>query len=273
MRNFSISPREMFISPWRNRDLIRSLIVREVVGRYQGSFMGIFWSLINPLLMLIVYSLVFSGIFKMRWGVSSGESHSDFAIILFAGLIVFGLFAECINRAPMLILTNVNYVKKVVFPLEVLPWVAFGSALFHAAVSVGVLFVAMAIIRGGIPATALVFPVVLLPLAFATIGFAWFLAALGVYLRDISQITGTVTTVLMFLSPVFYPLESVPKSWQPALKLNPLTFVIEESRNSLVFGKPMDVAYWSGMLAAGIAIAWLGFAWFQKSRRGFADVL
>jgi lipopolysaccharide transport system permease protein len=273
MRTFSISAREMFISPWRNRDLIRSLIVREVVGRYQGSFMGIFWSLINPLLMLAVYSAVFSGIFKMRWGAAAGASHLDFAIILFAGLIVFGLFAECINRAPLLILTNVNYVKKVIFPLEILPWVAFGSALFHAAVSVGVLFVGMLIIGRGIPATALLFPVVLLPLALATIGFAWFLAALGVYLRDISQVTGTVTTVLMFLSPVFYPLESVPREWQTALKLNPLTFVIEESRNALVFGNPMDWTYWGGMLAAGLLIAWLGFAWFQKSRRGFADVL
>ena len=125
MQNFSISPKEMVASLFCNRSLITTLVKREIVGRYRGSVMGMAWSFFNPLLMLVIYTFVFTVAFKARWGVGDEESKAEFAIILFAGLIVHGLFAECINRAPGLILSNVNYVKKVVFPLEVLPWVAF----------------------------------------------------------------------------------------------------------------------------------------------------
>ena len=126
----------MAASVWRNRSLIVAMVKREVVGRYRGSIMGLAWSFFSPLLMLMIYTFVFSVVFKARWGVGGEESKTDFAIILFVGMIVHGLFAECVNRAPALILSNVNYVKKVIFPLEILPWVAFGSALFHTAISV-----------------------------------------------------------------------------------------------------------------------------------------
>ena len=273
MQNFSTSPREMAASLWRNRQLISVMVKREVIGRYRGSVMGMAWSFFNPLLMLVIYTFVFSGVFKARWGMGGEESRTDFAIILFVGMIVHGLFAECINRAPALILSNVNYVKKVVFPLEILPWVAFGSALFHTVVSIIVLLLAQLILNHQVPWTAILFPFTLLPLVFIAIGFAWFLAAFGVFMRDIGQITGMFTTVLLFLSPVFYPLSALPERYQGWLQLNPLAFIIEEGRKVLIFGQLPDLGHWSLVMLVGILIAWTGFGWFQKTRKGFADVL
>lgn len=273
MQQFSTSPKEIAASFWRNRDLILALTKREVVGRYRGSVVGIAWSFLNPILMLLVYTFVFSVVFKARWGVGGDGSKTLFAIVLFVGMIVHGLFAECLNRAPGLILSNVNYVKKVIFPLEILPCVALGSALFHTAISLVVLLLAQLILNQQLMWTVLLFPCVLLPLVFATMGFAWFLAGLGVYVRDIGQITGMVTTVLLFLSPVFYPISALPEQYQRWLHLNPLTFIIEEGRNTLIFGRVPGIGEWGMMLAAGMLIAWAGFVWFQKVRKGFADVL
>ena len=260
-------------SLWRNRQLIWQMTRREVVGRYRGSVIGIAWSFFNPLLMLVIYTFVFSVVFKARWGVGGDESKTDFAILLFVGLIVHGLFAECVNRAPKLILSNVNYVKKVIFPLEILPWVAFGSALFHTIISLVVLLLAQLILSQQMPWTVILFPFILLPLFFVTMGFSWFIAALGVYVRDIGEITGIFTTVLLFVSAVFFPISALPMQYQSWLELNPLVFIIEEGRNSLIFGQLPDFGRWGMMLAAGMLIAWAGFAWFQKTRRGFADVL
>lgn len=267
------SPVAMFQSLWHNRSLIWQITRREVVGRYRGSLMGLAWSFFNPVLMIVVYTFVFSVVFKARWGVGGEESRANFAIILFVGMIVHGLFAECINRAPGLILSNVNYVKKVVFPLEILPWVALGSALFNSLVSTVVLMLAQLIINQSLPWTSVFFPLVLLPLVFTGMGFTWFLAALGVFVRDIGQVTGIFTTVLMFMSPVFYPMSALPKEYQVWLQLNPLTLIIEESRKILILGSLPD---WSSMgiaLLAGLAVASAGFWWFQKTRKGFADVL
>lgn len=272
MQAFSISPREMIASIWRNRALALALMKREVVGRYRGSAMGLAWSFFNPLFMLAIYTFVFSTIFRARWS-GPEESKADFAIVLFVGMIVHGLFAECANRAPHLILSNVNYVKKVVFPLEIFPWVAFGSALFHAAVSLVVLVLAQLIVRHQLPWTIVLFPLVLLPLMLMTMGVSWFLAALGMYMRDIGQAIGIITTALLFLSPVMYPLSAVPQPVRGWLQLNPLTYIIEEGRNSLIFGRLPDFGEWAAMTALGLALAWLGFAWFQKSRAGFADVV
>jgi lipopolysaccharide transport system permease protein len=202
----SPTPVAMFVSLWRNRQLIWQMTHREVVGRYRGSVLGLAWSFFNPVLMLIVYTFVFSVVFKARWNVSGGESKTDFAIILFTGMIVFNLFAEIVNRAPGLIIYNVNYVKKVVFPLEILSWVALGSVLFHSLVSLSVLLLAQFILNQSLPWTVMLFPLVLFPLILSSLGAAWFLAAIGVYVRDVGQITGVITTILMFLSAVFYPL-------------------------------------------------------------------
>jgi len=272
MQNFSTSPKEMVASLWRNRSLIKALTQREVIGRYRGSVMGILWSFLNPVFMLLVFTFVFSVVFKARWSGGS-DSKTEFALILFAGLIVFNLFAECFNRAPGLILANVSYVKKVVFPLEILPWVALGSALFHALISLGVWLIAYLILFGVPHITVLLLPLVILPLLLLIMGLTWGLASLGVYLRDVSQFIGIVTTVLMFLSPIFYPASALPEKYRHLLLLNPLTPAIEQARDVLFWGKVPDISMLSIYLLAATLIAWLGFAWFQKTRKGFADVL
>jgi lipopolysaccharide transport system permease protein len=273
MQVFSLSPMEMFRGPLQHRELLVAMIKRDVAGRYRGSLIGIAWSFFNPLVMLAIYTFVFSVVFKARWGVERGGDHTDFAITLFVGMIVHGLFAECVNRAPGLVVSNANYVKKVIFPLHILPCVAFGSALFHACISLAVLLIAQLFAFHHVPWTVLLFPFILLPLAFAALGFAWLLSALGVFVRDVGQITGMFTLGLMFLSPVFYPTSSLPTDYQVWLHLNPLTFIIEEGRNTLLFGRTPDPAHWFAVLGGSILMAWGGFAWFQKTRKGFADVL
>lgn len=263
----------MFKSLWRNRQLVWQMTRREVVGRYRGSLIGLAWSFLNPLLMLVVYTFVFSVIFKARWGGDVNETKTDFAIILFAGMIVFGLFSEIINRAPGLIVSNVNFVKKVVFPLEILPWVTLGSVLFHSFVSLIVLLLVQLTLKFFLPWTVLLFPLVLLPLIFASMGAAWFLASIGVYVRDIGQVMGVFTTVLMFLSAVFYPVSSLPETYQFWLRLNPLVLIITESRKVLVYGSLPDWPSLGAGMLAGLLIAAAGFWWFQKTRKGFADVL
>ncbi|BDX22501.1 transport permease protein [Polynucleobacter sp. TUM22923] len=272
MQNFSISPKEMVASLWRNRGLVKALVQREVIGRYRGSVMGILWPFFNPVFMLVVYTFVFSVVFKARWSGGS-DSKTEFALILFAGLIVFNLFAECFNRAPGLILANVNYVKKVVFPLEILPWVALGSAMFHALINLGVWLIAYLILFGVPHITVLLLPLVILPLMLFIMGLTWGLASLGVYLRDVSQFIGILTTVLMFLSPIFYPASALPEKYRHLLLLNPLTPAIEQARDVLFWGKVPDISMLTVYLLVAALIAWLGFAWFQKTRKGFADVL
>jgi lipopolysaccharide transport system permease protein len=261
---------------WHNRHLIARMVRREVVGRYKGSFIGLGWSFINPFIMLAVYTFVFSVIFKSRWGipVSGGqESRTQVAVVLFVGMIVHGLFAEVLNRAPGLVLGNANYVKKVVFPLEVLPVVVMGAALFHATVSLVVLLGAFAIFNGYLNWTAILAPLVLLPLVIFTLGIAWMLASLGTFLRDVGQTIGIVLTIMMFLSPVFYPVTSLPESLRPIIMLNPLTFIIEQARDVVIWGKAPNVGGLALYLAVATFVAWCGFAWFQKTRKGFADVI
>jgi lipopolysaccharide transport system permease protein len=260
-------------SLWRNRQLILQMTKREVVGRYKGSALGLVWSFLNPVFMLAVYTFVFSVVFKARWGVGGEESKTQFAVVLFVGMIVHGLFAEVLNRAPGLILSNVNYVKKVFFPLEILPVVSMGAALFHSLISLGVLLIAFALFNGYLHWTAVLAPLVVLPLVILTLGLAWMLASLGVFLRDVGQTIGIITTVMLFLAPVFYPVTALPEEMRPWIMANPLTFIIEQTREVLIWGRVPD---WTGLgtyTLVATAIAWAGYAWFQKTRKGFADVL
>lgn len=271
MQKFTTTLVEMLITNWRHRELIKASTKREVLSRYRGSFLGLIWSFLNPLFMLSIYTLVFSVIFEARWG--SGGSKTEFALLLFAGLIVFNLFSECINKAPHLILSNVNYVKKVVFPLEILPLVALLSALFHTVISIFVWLAGYAIFFGTPHLTALYLPLILVPFCLFLMGLSWALAALGVFLRDLAQVIGVITTATMFLSPIFYPATAFPETYRYILYLNPLTTVVEQIRDVLFWGKEpnflMLTIYWLGALV----IAWLGFVCFQKTRKGFADVL
>lgn len=271
-----ISLQAMFKSVWTNRMLIWQMSKRDVAGRYKGSLMGLLWSFLNPLLMLAVYTFFFAVVFKSKWGaVPSGneESKTLFAVILFVGMIVHGLFAEVLNRAPTLILSNANYVKKVVFPIEVLPVISMVSALFHSMVSLSVLLIVFVVFNGFLHWTIILFPLIIFPLVILTMGLAWILASLGVYARDIGQTIGLAMTVMMFLSPVFYPITSLPVEFRPWILANPLTFIIEQARAILIWGQ---LPNWIGLIKYTIVaslVAWLGFVWFQKTRKGFADVL
>lgn len=233
--------------------------------------MGLAWSFFNPVFMLVVYTFVFSLIFKSRWG--GDESKTLFALVLFVGMIVLGLFSEVVNRAPSIILSNVNYVKKVVFPIEILPVIAMGAALFHTLISLSVLLIAFLLFNGFLHWTVIFIPLILLPLVIVTLAIAWILAAIGVFLRDVSQTIGIITTVLMFLSPVFYPVTAVPERFRPFIMANPLTFIIEQAREVVIWG---HFPNWIGLsiytLLATI-LAWAGYYLFQKTRKGFADVL
>lgn len=248
------------------------MVKREVIGRYRGSFLGLLWSFVNPVLMLTIYTFVFGFVFKARWGQGDIDQY-EFALVLFTGLIVFNLFSECISRAPGLILANVNYVKKVIFPLEILPWIALGSALFHASISLGVLFIFLAALGHDFSWAMLWLPIVLLPFLLLIMGLSWLIASIGVFIRDVGQVVGMALTVLMFMSPIFYPLSALPESVSHYLFLNPLTFVVEQVRNILIWGQQPnwnDLAIYS---VISVFVAWFGLLWFEKTRKGFADVL
>lgn len=256
-----------------NRKLILQMIRREVVGRYQGSTAGVLWSLLNPLFMLVVYAFVFSVVFKARWNVAGDESRAQFALVLFSGLIVHSFASECLMRAPRLVIDNANYVKRVVFPLEILPLVTAGSAAFHAAISYLVLLAGLLFFNGSVPATALMLPVVLAPLCIGLLGLMWFFASIGVFARDIQQLIGMAMTALLFLTPIFFPASALPEEFRGWMYMNPLTLFVEQSRDVLVWGR---VPAWDALLLAclaSIVLACLGYTWFQKTRKGFADVL
>lgn len=273
-RPFPAGPSSLFAGFWRERRLIGQLIRREVLGRYRGSMMGVAWSFLYPILMLAVYTFVFSVVFEAKWpGMLEGQSKSRFALLLFIGVIVHGLLAEAITKAPALVVGNANYVKKVVFPLETLGWSLVGSAAFHAAVSLLILLAAQWLSEGWVPLTAWWLPVILLPLGFVALGVAWLLAALGVFIRDIAQLSGVVAMVLMFLAPVFYPVAALPEQYRAWVYANPLTVVIEQSRAALFASTAPDPATMLRYYAIALGFMFFGYWWFQKSRRGFADVL
>jgi lipopolysaccharide transport system permease protein len=273
MNFYPINPIAFIYSIFRYKQLILSLTRQQIVGCYKGSLLGVLWSFFNPVFMLTVYTFVFSVVFKARWGVGVGDSKAEFALILFSGLVVFNLFADCLLRSPGLIIGNNSYVKKIVFPLEILPLVTFGAALFNAIISFVVWLVFSFFIFGVPPLTALLLPLIFVPLFLLIMGLSWFLASIGVYLRDTSQVIGIVVTALMFLTPIFYPISAIPEVYHVYIYLNPLTFIVEQLRNLLIFGEGL---YWPGyflLTTLSTLIAWLGFAWFQKTRKGFADVL
>lgn len=261
--------------PWQQRGLLRRLVWREVVGRYKGSWLGLSWSFLMPLFMLAIYSFVFGVVFKPPWKAGTG-SQLDFALELFAGLIVFNFFAETLGSAPSVITAQPNYVKKVVFPLELLVMAKAGAALFHALMSLAILLAAVAW-TGQPTAWMLAAPLVFVPVFACAMGLAWFLAALGVYVRDVAQLIGPALTALLFLSPVFYPVSALPPPLQRWLWFNPLSVPIECLRSLLGMG-----GAWAngcahvlviGYAVAAVVIAGVGWAVFAYLKRGFADVL
>ncbi len=273
MHTHSAGPAGLLSSLARHSSLIYQLAKREVIARYRGSLAGVAWSFFTPLLMLAVYTLVFSSIFKVRWGAGAAQSTGEFALILFVGLMLHGFFADCINRAPALVLSNVSYVKKVVFPLEILPWVSVASALFHLAISVIVLLVVQFAMVQYLPWTALMLPFLLVPFLLMTVAFTYLFSAIGVYLRDIGQLTVMITTVLFFLSPIVYPTSSLPEQFRSWIAFSPITYPVEQARKILIFGEMPELSGWFLSMAVALTLLTFSFYVYQKMRRGFADVL
>ena len=258
----------------RYRVIIPQMIKRDITERYRGSVLGILWSLITPLILLSVYTFVFGTLFNARWeNTLPGGSKLEFAMILFAGLALFQLFADVVTRAPTLILGHANYVKKVVFPLEVLVPVSLGSALFHAMISLVILLGLVFYLTNAIPMTVFLFPLVLIPFCIMLLGLGWFLAALGVYLRDMGQIIGTFATAMMFLAPIFYPPSMLPDWVIPYVMLNPIVVPVNAIRDVMIFDRMPDWTALGVYSCVSIVVAIVGYWFFQRTRKGFADVL
>jgi lipopolysaccharide transport system permease protein len=269
--HFPKGPVEFLISPLRHHQVLAQLIRRDIASQYRGSALGLLWPIVHPLVMLVAYTFVFGVVLNARWaGTRSGP---EFSIVLFVGLIVFSLLAECINRAPQLIVERPNFVKKIVFPLELLPWMTLASALFHALISTAIWCVFYFVMYGTLHRTSIFFLLLLIPTGLLGLGVGYLLSAAGVYARDVGQIVVPATQLLMFLSPVFYSTAVVPPSLQSLLAANPLTFLIEQARAILLNGATPD---WTGLAAITIVAAVFAaaaFAWFQHLREGFADVV
>lgn len=268
-----VSFKSMINSICKQRHLIHQMAKREILSKYKGSSLGLVWSIITPMVMLTIYTFLFSVVFKAKWNVGVSESKYEFAIILFAGLITHAFLAEVLNKSPSLIISNVNYVKKVVFPLEIMAMINICVCFFNMLISVFVLLIAILIIKHSIPVTAFLLPIVILPLIVLASGLSWLLASLGVYIRDIGQSITILTTILTFLSPIFYPVSAVPAILRPWLLLNPLTFIIEQVRNVLIWDVMPNFIGLAIYLLCSIIVCWTGYYCFQKTRKGFADVL
>ena len=264
--------RGVFSTAIANRVLISRLAGREVQAKYRGSLLGIAWAVLNPLLLLAVYTVVFSGVFRMRWSGTTGGT-GEFALLAFSGLIVFNLFSECVMRAPGLMLENVSYIKKVVFPLEIMPYVQLYVSLFGALVSFAVLLVVYPFVFGLPPLTALLLPVLLLPLLLMVLGLSWFLASVGVFLRDVRQVIAILTTVVMFASPILFPADMVPEPWRGLMAFGPLLVPLEQIKEVLFWGRLPAVVPLLTYSSACLCIAIGGFWWFKRTCKAFADVV
>ncbi len=270
-----LDPLLMVRDLWRHRQLVWRLTSQDITRRYRGSYLGAVWSILTPIIMLLIYTFVFAVVFKVRWGElpSSSSTFGEFALTLFAGLIPFNVLAEVLNRAPTMILEVPNYVKRVVFPLEVLPLTAVGSAIVHSLISVAILVSACVGFLGYLSPTLVFLPLVYVPLILLTLGLAWILASLGVYVRDLGQAIGVFTQALFFLSPIFYPVSAVPDGLRGLLYANPLTGIVGGFRQTILWGAPLAWGAWGALVLMTAGLTWLGYAWFAQTKKGFADVM
>ncbi len=274
-----LSPLQPLLSPWRHRDLVLRLGKRDIESRYRGSVLGLIWAIVQPLVLLAVYTFVFGIVFKMRAtkiGLEDSAAQVDeasFAMSLFAGLILYNLFSDCVGKAPSILRENVTFVKKIIFPLEILPWSTMVMAIFNAIVATLVFAVFYAFIEGTPPLTILLVPIVVLPVIIMILGLSWILMSIGLYVQDTQQVVGLVLMIALFTCPIFYPLWMVPDPWHNWLYLNPLTVAIEMVRQVTFAGTLPDVWAWLIYLGAALLVAWIGWIWFSITRRGFADAV
>lgn len=271
-RTSGLSPSYVIGSLRDHKAIVFQMARRDMIERYRGSVFGFLWSLFNPLLMLLVYTFVFSVVFRAKWPGSGGGS-VEYAVNAFVGMIVFSLFSESLARAPSLVLQNANLVKKVVFPLEVLPWVTLASSLFHALVNYLVLLAFMLILKGSLPLTVVLFPLVMVPVALLALGLSWLLSSIGVFFRDMTHTVALLVSVWMFASPIFYPLSAIPVEIRRFFELNPLAPLIEGGRSVALLGVIPELGGFLWVCALSAAVAWGGLWWFMRTKHTFADVL
>jgi lipopolysaccharide transport system permease protein len=270
-----IRPWAIFSIAWSNRGLIYQLARREIEARYRGSMLGIVWSLLVPLMMLGVYTMFFGGLLHSHWNIPPGGK-GYFFLILFMGLIILNFFGDCVGRAPGLMLANVSYIKRVVFPIEILAFVSVLSALFDMVLSTSILVVIFIVMLGLPGQSALLLPVTIAPIILVTLGMIWFLSSLGVYLRDLRQVIGVVLAALPFLCPLFFPpeiFERLGPVFSKVIYLNPITVPVMQSRQVLFFNQIPNWHLWCVYTICSYIFACLGLIWFSYSQRGFADVV
>lgn len=268
-----LNPLRMARSLWGQRDLIGQFVVREVVGRYRGSVLGLLWSLVNPLVLLLVYTFLFGVVFKGEWLHRPSGNLAEYALIIFCGISAYNIFGEAVGRASGLVVGVPNYVKRVVFPLEILPVSSLGSALFHGAVSLGLVVLGSLVITGRLAWTLPLLPLVALPLVFLSLGVGWLLASLGVFVRDIGYTVALAVQVLFFATPIFYSFDSVPAPFNALIRLNPLASVVENFRRVILWGELPSWGGWALWTSLSFVVMVLGYAWFMKTKKAFADVI
>lgn len=270
MQNTSL--KYLITSMVKNRFIIWQMTKRNVIGKYKGSFLGVVWSFLNPLILLFIYTFAFSVVFKAKWGLEE-EGHLDFALILFASLTIFNLFGDTLRDSPNLVLNYPNYVKKIIFPLEILPIVNLCTSLIQAGINLIIFIFFFLMTNFYLPLTIFLIPFIIFPLILIALGVSFFLASFGVYFRDIGYFMGHVITIFLFTSPVFYSMERIPKSIQKFTYINPIAIILENARSVMIFGKYPN---WSELIfysILGFVLLISGFWWFQKTRVGFSDVL
>jgi lipopolysaccharide transport system permease protein len=273
-------PLRQHVLPWeiarhlyQYKTLIYELTKRDIAVRYRGSYLGIFWSFLRPLCMLCVFGVVFGYIFQSKLGKFPHESKVDFALALFAGLMIFDMFGECLGRAPTLILSNANYVTKVVFPLEILPVSVVVAAFCHLLISLIPLLIGVAIAHGSVPLTAVYVPVILVPVVLLCLGTTWFFSSLGVFFRDINSFVPVLLIILMYASAIFYAIDKVPPLFQPVVHVNPLATLIHQFRCAIMWGTPIDWVQFGVHFAGCAAFMILGYIIFMRTKSAFADVI
>ncbi len=267
-----LNPLSALFGIWKGRDLLKQLIRRNIEIRYKGTMMGLIWMLVTPLVMLAVYTFVFGTVLKAR-ATSFGDSMGAFALFLFCGMTVFNIFSESVNGSVGIVTGNPNYVKKVVFPLELLPVSAVFTACFFGLIWIGILLLGIGILLHKFCLAAVCLPLIFIPLILFSCGFSWLVASLGVFLRDLAHVIGILLMVLYFMTPIFYSVEAVPAACKPLMLLNPLTSIVQATRQVLMLGVWPSWPVLGFVTLISMALFQIGYFWFMKTKRGFADVL
>jgi lipopolysaccharide transport system permease protein len=267
-----LGPQASFSSVFRNLPLISRLVRREVEARYRGSLLGILWAFLVPMILLAVYTFVFSVVFSVRWEATL-ESRTHFALVLFSGLLIYNICNECLSRAPSLMLAHSTYIKKVIFPLEILPWVTLFAAVVNALIGFAILLLGYLFVVGIPPWTIVMIPIICIPLLCLTVALSLFLSSIGVFVRDTQQFVGILMMVVLFMTPIFYPLSAIPREYQWVAALNPLAITIEQCRDAIFRGLLPDASVFAVLFFLSVTALWFGHFWFMKTKKGFADVI